>query len=263
MPKQRPSMRTRMRPVHPLHFSAHCRRACLWRLDPRCSSRPTAGKRAADAQYRPRFSAHGRSACCCCPAVRSPLNPVALLSLQASVLPASVHPPRYSADWYEFCWRLLTPLCFSFHCKCACCRRPSARRACGCVHFRRRSAWRRPRATPGRSSRWASGMSMARGPSRTRQSHPLVPARRGQGHADALFSLGAMHAAARGCPAGTTPRPRAATAWLRGAGWRAPCTPSSTWACVVARGWSGPGLRALTACCLDAAIAADDCLWVS
>ena len=92
MPKQRPSMRTRMRPVHPLHFSAHCRRACLWRLDPRCSSRPTAGKRAADAQYRPRFSAHGRSACCCCPAVRSPLKPVALLSLQASVLPASVHP---------------------------------------------------------------------------------------------------------------------------------------------------------------------------
>ena len=92
MPKQRPSMRTRMRPVHPLHFSAHCRRACLWRLDPRCSSRPTAGKRAGDAQYRPRFSAHGRSACCCCPAVRSPLNPVALLSLQASVLPASVHP---------------------------------------------------------------------------------------------------------------------------------------------------------------------------
>ena len=205
MPKQRPSIRTRMRPVQPLRFSANCRRACLWSLDPRCASRPTAGKRAADAQYRPRFSAHGRSACLLLPCSSLTIEPVALLSHageHGSRLPCT--PPRYSAHWYEFCWR----------------------------------------------------------PSRTRRGHPLVPARRGQGHADALFSLGAMHVAARGCPAGATPRP---ALLLRGSGARGGERH-------VRRVRPGRGLCQGAGAARDYApsppvvwmpITADDCLWVS
>ena len=113
----------------------------------------------------------------------APFNPVALfISLQVRVLPAPVCPSRLRVRALQAPFGLAAA-----------------------------------QGHAGAQFALGSGMSMTRRPSRTRRGHPLVPARRGQGHADALFSLGAMHVAARGCPAGATPRP---ALLLRGSGAR-------------------------------------------
>ena len=158
----------------------------------------------------------------------APFNPVALfISLQVRVLPAPVCPSRLRVRALQAPFGLAAA-----------------------------------QGHAGAQFALGSGMSMTRRPSRTRRGHPLVPARRGQGHADALFSLGAMHVAARGCPAGATPRP---ALLLRGSGARGGERH-------VRRVRPGRGLCQGAGAARDYApsppvvwmpITADDCLWVS